>query len=81
MEFGQIPHPEFSAPSGQLKRDAQQLISSLSLTAALRRVPAHCGLSRNEEADELTKRGISKEQLKQAIPDIAAKAVVTLVVK
>ena len=57
------------SPSDQLERNTLHLLTALSrqIKVAIQWIPAHCGLSGNEEADRLAKSGSRMEQVNQKI--------------
>ena len=66
------------SPKDKLERDTAQLLSTLSqrMTVTLQWIPAHCGLTGNEEADSLAKSASKKPQPTPAVSYKEAKALV-----
>ena len=66
------------SPSEQLERDTQRLLCDLTQQAQIvvQWIPAHCGLSGNEEADRLAKSGSRQEQTN---PPVSYKEAKTLI--
>ena len=66
------------SPREQIERETQYLLSELSQHSevAVQWIPAHCGLSGNEEADRLAKSGSRAEQTHQAVSHREAKAII-----
>ncbi|XP_070182442.1 uncharacterized protein, partial [Littorina saxatilis] len=57
------------SPKEQLERDTHRLLCTLSQSTnvAVQWIPAHCGLSGNEEADRLAKTGSHLEQTRPTV--------------
>ncbi|KAK7097663.1 hypothetical protein V1264_004608 [Littorina saxatilis] len=66
------------SPKEQLERDTQRLLCthSQSTNVAVQWIPAHCGLSGNEEADRLAKTGSHLEQTRPTVSYSEAKTLV-----
>ena len=66
------------SPREQLERDTQRLLSNLSRSTqvTVQWIPAHCGLSGNEEADKLAKSGSRLEQPNHPVSYREAKTLV-----
>ena len=66
------------SPKEQLERDTQRLLCALSQSTkvAVQWIPAHCGLSGNEEADRLAKSGSHLEQVNSIVSYREAKTLV-----
>jgi ribonuclease HI len=66
------------SPREQLERNTQHLLCDLAthMTVAVQWIPAHCGLSGNEEADRLAKSGSRMEQTNHPVSYSEAKTLV-----